>query len=91
MEIKDQLDVYEQACLAYAREARAMRDGECDRRAMTGAFLTIRAAFEPRIAFVTYEEGGEWKPAGGQHRPGPIHAFKCDDGRIWDVWNGWRT
>lgn len=20
-----------------------------------------------------------------------IHALRCDDGRIWDVFNGWRT
>lgn len=91
MEIKDQLEVYERACLAYANHRRTDDPLGCDRAAMAAAFLTIMRAFDVQIVSVTYEEGGEWKPANKQHRPGPIHAFKCTNGRIWDIWNGWRT
>lgn len=92
MDVRAQLDVYEKACLAYARQAREMRPGECDRQAMVGAFLTIKAAFEPQITHVIYNEGEVWIPhEPGKRRQGPIHAFKCEDGRIWDVHNGWRT
>lgn len=91
MRVEKQLDVYEQACTAYARNRRTDDPLGCDRAAMVAAFLTIKSAFEPQISFVLYEEGGEWRPVGKQFCPGPILAFKCSDGRIWDVHNGWRT
>jgi hypothetical protein len=91
MSVQRVLEVYEDACLAYARNRKTDDPLGCDRGAMVAAFLTIKAALEPNITFLLYEEGGEWKPFGKQFRPGPIVAFKCSDGRIWDIHNGWRV